>query len=204
MKYKDSKGSLDTPKKILKVNHAGEFGAINIYRSQIFVSRIFMRDLVPLLESFLADEKRHLQIFWAEIQSRNGVKCKSFWLCGLGGYFMGFVSALLGKKGIMACTWAVESVVVNHLNTQLAYLESKSDRAAYHTVAAILEDEKNHRDIGSEHGGANNIWYGPPAVCHQSFYRGRYPVWYEIAASQYQEIRFMIYDRAIIITINLT
>ncbi|MBB3062612.1 demethoxyubiquinone hydroxylase family protein [Microbulbifer rhizosphaerae] len=161
MKYKDSKGSLDTPKKILKVNHAGEFGAINIYRSQILVSRIFMRDLVPLLESFLADEKRHLQIFWTEIQSRNGVKCKSFWLCGLGGYFMGFVSELLGKKGIMACTWAVESVVVNHLNTQLTYLESKSDRAAYHTVAAILEDEKNHRDIGSEHGGANNIWYSP-------------------------------------------
>lgn len=51
--------------------------------------------------------------------------------------------------------------MVNHLNTQLAYLESKSDRAAYNTVAAILEDEKNHRDIGSEQGSANNIWYAP-------------------------------------------
>lgn len=161
MEYKDSEGLLDTPRKILKVNHAGEFGAINIYRSQLFIARLFIRDLVPLLESFLADEKRHLQIFWDEIRSRNGIKCKSFWLCGLGGYFMGVVSALLGRKGIMACTWAVESVVVNHLHTQLSYLESKSDRAAYDTVAAILEDEQNHRDIGSRHGGADNIWYGP-------------------------------------------
>jgi ubiquinone biosynthesis monooxygenase Coq7 len=40
MNYQDSKSTLDTPKKILKVNHAGEFGAVNIYRSQLFVARI--------------------------------------------------------------------------------------------------------------------------------------------------------------------
>lgn len=90
MKYKDSKGKLDTSRKILKVNHAGEFGAINIYKSQIFLSKLFMKDLVPVLQDFLADEQRHLDIFWQEIQARNGVKCKSYWLCGLGGYFMGF------------------------------------------------------------------------------------------------------------------
>ncbi|WMS88280.1 demethoxyubiquinone hydroxylase family protein [Pleionea litopenaei] len=76
MKYTDSNGKIDTPKKILKVNHAGEFGAINIYRSQLFIARFFMKDLVPLLESFLNDEKRHLDIFWQEINRRNGVKCK--------------------------------------------------------------------------------------------------------------------------------
>ncbi|MGE8100083.1 demethoxyubiquinone hydroxylase family protein [Pseudomonas fluorescens] len=52
MKYKDSTASLDTARKILKVNHAGEFGAINIYRSQIFVSRLLRKDYVPLLERF--------------------------------------------------------------------------------------------------------------------------------------------------------
>src|SRR3982074_390535 len=115
MKYRDSKGPLDTAKKILKVNHAGEFGAINIYRSQILVSKLLRRSYVPLLESFMADERRHLNAFWTEIQRRNGVKCKSYWLCGLGGWAMGLISALFGKTGIMACTWAVESVVVNHL-----------------------------------------------------------------------------------------
>lgn len=161
MIYKDSVGKIDTPKKILKVNHAGEFCAINIYRSQLFFSRFFMKDLVPLLESFLMDERRHLQLFWEEIQRRKGIKCKSYWLCGAGGYAMGFVSSLLGRRGIMACTWAVESVVVEHLNAQLAYLDSTRDVHASQTVRAILNDEINHRREGQFHGGATNIWYQP-------------------------------------------
>jgi 3-demethoxyubiquinol 3-hydroxylase len=161
MKYKDSSGNIDTARKILKVNHAGEFGAINIYKSQIFIAKIFMKDLVPLLESFLADEKRHLNIFWDEINSRNGIKCKSYWLCGAGGFLMGTVSSLLGRKGIMACTWAVESVVVNHLHNQLDYLKTKSDIAAYDAVLSILNDEENHREEGLNFDGAQNIWYQP-------------------------------------------
>lgn len=169
MKYHDSHGKIDTPKKILKVNHAGEFGAINIYRSQIFVCKLFMKDLVPLLESFLEDEKRHLNVFWTEIEARKGVKCKSFYLCGLGGYTMGFFSALLGKKGIMACTWAVESVVINHLESQLIYLKDKSDSSAYEAVLSILHDEENHRDTGYNEGGANNRWYQPLRFIISSF-----------------------------------
>lgn len=161
MKYQNSKGKIDTPKKILKVNHAGEFGAINIYKSQIFFSRIFMKDLVPLLESFLEDEKRHLGIFWEEIKRRNGIKCKSYWLCGLGGYVMGFVSSLLGRRGIMACTWAVESVVVKHLESQLLYLREVDDEQAYNTVRKIMEDEINHREEGLNMGGNTNMWYQP-------------------------------------------
>jgi ubiquinone biosynthesis monooxygenase Coq7 len=161
MKYRDSDGRIDTPKKILKVNHAVEFGEINIYRSQLFFSKLFLKDLVPLLESFLADEKRHLEIFWNEIQRRNGIKCKSFWLCGLGGYVMGFISSLLGRRGIMACTWAVESVVINHLKEQLVYLKYAGDKEALDTVQSIIDDEINHRDEGLLQGGAANIWYQP-------------------------------------------
>jgi len=97
MNYSDSLGKTDTPKKILKVNHAGEFGAENIYRAQIMVSKVLHKDYVPLLAEFLEDEKRHSEIFWLEIKHRNGVKCKIYWLCGLGGWVMGFISALLGK-----------------------------------------------------------------------------------------------------------
>lgn len=172
MKYCDSKTDLDTPRKILKVNHAGEFGAVNIYRSQLFISRLFMKDLVPQIEDFLADEKRHLDIFWMEIQRRNGVKCMSYWLCGLGGYFMGFVSALLGRRGIMACTWAVESVVVDHLHSQIVYLKNKNDIEALDAVEAILEDEQNHRDVGLEKGGADNIWYKPLRFAISNFTEG--------------------------------
>ncbi|MBX2879637.1 MAG: demethoxyubiquinone hydroxylase family protein [Granulosicoccus sp.] len=172
MKYRDSKSGLDTSKKILKVNHAGEFGAVNIYRSQLFVSRIFMKDLVPVIEDFLADEKRHLDIFWSEIKRRNGIRCKSYWLCGLGGYVMGFVSALMGRRGIMACTWAVESVVVSHLQDQIAYLQARDDIEALKTVEAILEDEQNHRDTGFDSGGTENILYNPLRFIISTFTEG--------------------------------
>jgi ubiquinone biosynthesis monooxygenase Coq7 len=171
MKYCDSKNSIDTPKKILKVNHAGEFGAINIYRAQILVSKLFRRDHVTLLESFMADEQRHLDIFWNEIQRRKGIKCKSYWLCGIGGWVMGFVSALFGKSGVMACTWAVESVVVNHLNEQLLFLEKKQDREAYDAVKSILDDEKNHRDVGHNEGGRNAL-YAPFRLMISTFTEG--------------------------------
>ncbi|MBX2835504.1 MAG: demethoxyubiquinone hydroxylase family protein [Gammaproteobacteria bacterium] len=172
MKYSDSKTGLDTPRKILKVNHAGEFGAVNIYRSQLLIARIFMKDLVPLIEDFLADERRHLDVFWQEIQRRNGVKCKSYWLCGIGGYVLGFVSALMGRRGIMACTWAVENVVVNHLHNQILYLRNKDDLEALAAVETILEDEENHRDTGFESGGTGNLLYQPLRFAISTFTEG--------------------------------
>ena len=74
---------------------------------------------------------------------------------------MGFISALLGKRGIMACTWAVESVVINHLKEQLDYLSASNDEAAYSAVKSIYDDEVNHRDIGRKEGGAHNLLYQP-------------------------------------------
>ncbi len=68
---------------------------------------------------------------------------------------MGFVSALFGRKGIMACTWAVESVVVNHLKQQLVYLKNNHDQNAYEAVNSILKDEENHRDISQDLDGRN-------------------------------------------------
>lgn len=171
MVYRDSLDSIDTAKKILKVNHAGEFGAICIYKSQILIAKFLYKDYVPILEGFLKDEQKHLEIFWIEIQRRNGVKCKSYWLCGLGGWFMGFFSALLGKRGIMACTWAVESVVTEHLKNQLLYLSDNNDAKAYEAVNSILQDEEHHRDTGLKEGG-KNIYYFPFRLCVSAFTEG--------------------------------
>lgn len=172
MKYHDSGRGLDTPKKILKVNHAGEFGAINIYKAQLLICSLVMKKHVPMLKSFLDDETRHLNLFWKEIQQRNGVKCKSYWLCGVGGYVMGTISALLGTKGIMACTWAVESVVITHLRNQLEYLSNKNDVAAFAAVKTILDDEVNHRDTGFTKGGTTNVLYAPFRFVVSAFTEG--------------------------------
>ena len=103
-------------------------------------------------------------MFGVEIKARNGVKCKSYWLFGAVGYVMGFISSLLGRKGIEACTWAVESVVIEHLENQLIYLQERDDEKAYEAVNSILEDEKNHRDIGAG-SDATNPWYKPLRFC---------------------------------------
>ena len=83
---------------------------------------------------------------------------KSYWLCGVGGYVMGLVSAVFGKRGIMACTWAVESVVAEHLRSQIEYLRRKDDTEALATVESILQDEENHRDIGQREGGTSMLF----------------------------------------------
>jgi ubiquinone biosynthesis monooxygenase Coq7 len=71
---------------------------------------------------------------------------------------MGFISALFGRRGIMACTWAVESVVTSHLYNQLAYLESREDIEAFSAVQSILEDEEHHRDTGVKEGGKSFLY----------------------------------------------
>ena len=135
------------------------------------VSKVFHKDYVPLLTGFLEDEKKHSEIFWLEIKRRNGVKYKSYWLCGLGGWIIGFVSAFLGKKGIMACTWAVESVVTEHLKKQLEYLAKNNDTQAYEAVDSIILDEEHHRDTGLREGG-KNIFYSPFRFCVSMFTEG--------------------------------
>jgi ubiquinone biosynthesis monooxygenase Coq7 len=71
----------------------------------------------------------------------------------------------------MACTWAVESVVVAHLNHQLEYLAHKNDAAAFQAIQAILDDEVNHRDVGLQQGGAN-IFYTPLRFLISTFTEG--------------------------------
>ncbi|MGB5108687.1 MAG: demethoxyubiquinone hydroxylase family protein [Formosimonas sp.] len=152
MRYQVSRARLSTATKILKVNHAGEHGAVQIYRAQMLVARYWMPSLMAQLQHFRGDEERHREIFWQAIVRRHGVKCRSYWLCAVGGWFLGFVSALLGVRGVMACTYAVESVVVAHLHEQLAFLKSQCDDDAFETVQAILSDEENHRDFGASLG----------------------------------------------------
>ncbi len=138
--------------RIIKVNHAGEFGATNIYRAQIAVARFFRRPYVGMLEEFLEHEKRHLAIFSAYLERHAIRRCRSYWFCGSGGYVLGLVTALLGRKGVMACTAAVESIVTRHLHQQIEVLEQLGDREARDAVLAIVADEENHRDAALEEG----------------------------------------------------
>jgi ubiquinone biosynthesis monooxygenase Coq7 len=156
-------GARGTCSRIIKVNHAGEFGAINVYRAQLMAARLAMPSLVPQIEEFLAHEHRHLNTF-AEVQRARGIsRCKSYWFCGVGGFALGFVTSLFGRSGIMACTAAIETVVTRHLVEQLAFLESQGDMEAAAAVQSIVSDEEEHKAVGITQG-QDSLWFKPLGV----------------------------------------
>lgn len=143
--------------RILKVNHAGEHGAVNIYRGQRLVC--FWRDdeLKRELEEFRAHEERHRAIFAAELQRRGVRRCRSYWACGLGGFVLGVTTGICGRASIAAVTVAVERVVLRHLEAQLRELDGV-DPAAHAAVSAIIEDERTHHDRAAQEPRQGVFW----------------------------------------------
>jgi 3-demethoxyubiquinol 3-hydroxylase len=142
--------------RILKVNHAGEHGAVSIYAGQISIARHLARAMVPELLAFKSHEERHRGIFRRELDRRGLARCRSYWLCAVGGYVLGVVSGLLGAQAIATTTVAVERVVLRHLEQQLAELGDK-DIDAVTAITAILKDEQHHHDQSAAHMGRAGI-----------------------------------------------
>lgn len=149
---------VDLGSRIMKVDHAGEFGAISIYTGQIWMARFRARDLVPELIEFRLHECRHRAIFAAELERRGRPRCRSYALCGIGGFILGVVTGLAGRSAISATTVAVESVVLRHLEEQLQSLRGV-DEVAVVAISAIVSEERQHHDRSSEHVHASSFWY---------------------------------------------
>ncbi|NIX76345.1 demethoxyubiquinone hydroxylase family protein [Microvirga terricola] len=132
-----------TIRRILKVNHAGEFGAIRIYGAQITVARQLFPDIVPSLEEMRDDEINHCRLFREAMPTRSAKPCRIMSLWSLGGYVLGFLAALGGRNTVWICTEAVESAVHRHLEDQLAFLASR-DPDLHALIASIQEQELAH------------------------------------------------------------
>lgn len=135
----------ETGSRILKVNHAGENGAVHIYGGQILAARLTAPAMVPSLRAFQQHEMEHRAIFETELSRRARPRCKSYWLCGAGGWLLGFITGMCGAKMIAATTVAVERVVLGHLEHQLVTLKGK-DEAAVAAISSIVRDEREHHD----------------------------------------------------------
>ena len=147
----------DLGDRIIKVNHAGEHGAICIYTGQIIMARLTAREMIHELTEFRAHEQRHRTIFGAELQRRGQRRCRSYWFCGIGGFVLGAITGLLGANSIAATTVAVESVVLRHLEHQLAILGS-SDPGAVAAISAIVAEERQHHDDSASRLQAGTFW----------------------------------------------
>ena len=129
--------------RILKVNHAGEHGAIRIYSAQLIIARRFYPEIVGQLSEMLGHEIEHHRLFQEAMPTRNAKPCRLLFLWAWGGWSLGFSTALLGRNMIWICTEAVEEAVHHHLKDQLVFLK-KRDRKLYALISAIQFEELSH------------------------------------------------------------
>lgn len=129
--------------RILKVNHAGEHGAIQIYSAQIAIARHLYPEIVPTLHGMLCHEIEHRAVFAAAMPSRNARSCRIMSLWAMGGSLLGFATALMGRDAIWMTTAAVEAAVHRHLDDQLHFLW-KRDLGLHNAIASIREEELSH------------------------------------------------------------
>ena len=105
----------------LRVDHAGERGAIKIYEGQLLALKTFMKneDLKSKLEEMKLHEQEHADFFDKEIKKRNIKPTKFLPLWDLLGISLGFGSTILGDKAAMLCTASVEEVIDEHYQNQI-------------------------------------------------------------------------------------
>ena len=109
-------------KEFIRVNHAGERGAIKIYEGQLLALNTFVKDdkLKKMIEQMKIHEKEHLDFFNKEIKKRNIKPTKLLPLWDLLGVGLGFGSTIMGKKATMLCTASVEEVIDDITKTNLS------------------------------------------------------------------------------------
>lgn len=132
-----------TIRRIVRVNHAGEYGAIRIYSAQIAIARRLWPDVVPALEKMLADEIAHCDKFFAAMPARRSRPCRVMQLWSLGGFVLGAATALAGRRTIWICTASVEETVHRHLDEQMHFLAAR-DLDLYRIIASIRDEELAH------------------------------------------------------------
>ena len=149
-----------TLEEIIRVDHAGERGAIKIYEGQLLALKTIKQDetLKDKIEEMKEQEKEHLQYFEKEIQKR---KIKPTYLLPLWdvmGVALGFGTVLLGKKAAMLCTASVEEVIEDHYQNQLKKIgNDEIDLKA--KIEKFKGDEVKHKNIAYETGATNKGLY---------------------------------------------
>ena len=146
---------------LIRVDHAGERGAIKIYEGQLLALKTFKQDenLKKQIEEMKEHEKEHYDFFDKEIQLRNIKPTKLLPLWDLLGVSLGFGTAMLGKKAAMLCTASVEEVIDSHYKNQTYKLEEDEEELKKNIIK-FREDELHHKDIAYAGGATKDGLYG--------------------------------------------
>jgi 3-demethoxyubiquinol 3-hydroxylase len=143
--------------RMLRVDHAGEFGAARIYEGQLAV--LGRAPAGRVIRKMAEQEKRHLAAFEKLIVARRVRPTLLSPLWHAAGFALGAATALLGERAAMACTVAVEEVIDEHYCQQSERL-GDSEPALRQTIDEFRADENEHRDIALAHGAREMLGYG--------------------------------------------
>ena len=144
----------------IRVDHAGERGAIKIYEGQLLALNTLIKDenLKKTIEAMKVHEKEHCDYFEKEIKKRKIKPTIMLPLWDLLGVGLGFGSTILGKKAAMLCTASVEEVIDKHYLNQLNQLESDEEELK-EKIKKFREDEIHHKNIAYEEGATKKGVY---------------------------------------------
>ena len=144
----------------IRVDHAGERGAVKIYEGQLLALNTLVKDenLKKVIEEMRVHEKEHFEFFENEIKKRKIKPTKFLPLWDLLGVGLGFGSTLLGKKAAMLCTASVEEVIDKHYLSQINQLED-DEKELKKKIIKFREDELHHKDIAYEKGATKKGFY---------------------------------------------
>ena len=154
------KNSKNKVEQFIRVDHAGERGAVKIYEGQLLALNTLVKneDLKKTIEEMKIHEKEHCEFFETEIRKRNIKPTKFLPLWDLLGVGLGFGSTLLGRKATMLCTASVEEVIDKHYQNQIEQLDS-DEKDLKKKIIKFREDELHHKDIAYDKGATKKGLY---------------------------------------------
>ena len=139
--------------RFIRVDHAGERGAVKIYEGQLLALKTICKDskLEKTIEEMKIHELEHRNFFESEIKKRNITPTKLLPLWDLLGVGLGFGSTILGRKAAMLCTASVEEVIDEHYQNQIEQLGT-DEKILKDKIIKFRQDELHHKDIAYEKG----------------------------------------------------
>jgi len=151
------------PKKLeefIRVDHAGERGAIKIYEGQLLALSTLINDegLKKTIKNMKEHEEVHCNFFENEIKKRKIKPTKLLPLWDLLGLGLGFSSTILGKKAAMLCTASVEEVIDSHYKNQIDQIGS-DEKNLKNNIIKFRDDELHHKDIAYNEGATKEGFY---------------------------------------------
>jgi ubiquinone biosynthesis monooxygenase Coq7 len=145
---------------IIRVNHAGEFGAKVIYAGQIAALKLKKdHQTLELVEEMKKQEDVHFEYFDEQLKKQKIRPTIMQPIWRVGGFALGFLTALADKRAAMACTTAVEEVIDEHYQSQLNSLKEEKDLKE--KIEKFRAEELEHRDIGYKNHAAEIKYFKP-------------------------------------------